>query len=138
MVGTPLRSVDARPMAHSQEKTPADLHVYAEGTITLGSGVSAQDANRALFIIARASVGGKPVDGPPVAVKKIDAPTFPLSFSLTNANNMMGTEFYPGDLTLLVRLDADGIAGPKQPDDIETSVQIKSKQARQIQVTLQP
>lgn len=126
-----------RPAGLGLEKTPAETHVYAEGTVTLGSDISAQEAaRRVLFIIARAAVNGQPGAGMPVAVKKIDAPVFPLTFSLTNANNMIGTDFYEGNLTLLVRLDADGIAGPKQPDDVETSVDVGPQTTRRVEINL--
>jgi hypothetical protein len=137
IVGTPMNMPAGRPMTHSYDKTPAETHSYADGTISLGSGVTAeQAAQRTLFIIARAAVNGKPAGGPPIAVQKINSPAFPFTFSLTNANNMMGTDFYEGDLALTVRLDVDGMAGPKQPEDIETVAQVKAKGPRQVRLTL--
>ncbi len=133
-VGTPLR-----PTAMGAAKTPENIQVYAEGSISLGSGISAQTAaSRTLFIIARPTVNGQPTGGPPLAVQKIEAPVFPMVFSLTNANNIVGEDFYDGDLVLFSRLDADGKAGPKQPDDLESSVIINAKTGqRQVQITLQ-
>ena len=67
----------------------------------------------ALFIIARrAQQGG----GPPVAVKKVVSPTFPLSFSLSDSDMMMGG-VWPEQVWLEARLDSDGNAMTKEDAD---------------------
>jgi hypothetical protein len=90
-----------------------------------------------LFIIARPAVKQPGSNMPPIAVQRIDSPVFPLAFSLTNANNMIGEDFYDGDITLTVRLDVDGKAGAKQPNDLESTMLINAQEnQRQVQLTL--
>ncbi len=132
-VGTPMSSMEEKPAVAEKE-----ARVYAEGTIALGGGISEQKAaNEVLFIFVRPAVDGKvTAGGPPIAVKRIPSPIFPLNFSLTNANNMIGTDFYDGDIAVVVRLDADGMAGPKRADDTEVSSLVSAKGPRDIQITL--
>ena len=76
------------------------------GTITVDPKLKSNiDANAALFIIARPAAGP---GGPPLAVKKIDKPTFPLKYSLSQENVMMQGTPFTGKINLTVRLDKDG------------------------------
>jgi len=63
------------------------------------------DPQAALFIIARPAAGA---GGPPLAVKKIDHPTFPLNYSLGQENVMMQNTPFTGKINIIVRLDKDG------------------------------
>lgn len=72
-----------------------------------------------VFIIAR--MAGMPDRGPPIAVKKIDRPSFPLAFELGPSDVMMKGVPFNGPFDLYVRLDADGNAMTKQPGDLQTS-----------------
>jgi cytochrome c-type biogenesis protein CcmH len=63
------------------------------------------DPNGGLFIIARPAGGA---GGPPLAVKKIDKPAFPLSYSLSQENVMMQGTPFTGKINITVRLDKDG------------------------------
>jgi cytochrome c-type biogenesis protein CcmH len=63
------------------------------------------DPNAALFIIARPAGGA---GGPPLAVRKIDKPTFPLNYTLGQENVMMQGTPFTGKINLSVRLDKDG------------------------------
>jgi cytochrome c-type biogenesis protein CcmH len=76
------------------------------GRISLDPKLKANlDPNAALFIIARpAGVAG----GPPLAVKKIDKPAFPLSYSLGQENVMMQGTPFTGKINIIVRVDKDG------------------------------
>lgn len=68
-----------------------------------------------LFVIVRRP-GGMPR---PLAVKRFDGPTFPVSYEITNADVMVqGTELR-GMVDVVARLDRDGQAGPAQPGDLE-------------------
>ena len=80
-----------------------------EGTIE----VSGNAPNGVIFIIARTAKGAK---GPPVAVKKLEATSFPLSFSLGKENLMMGGD-WPSEVWLEARLDTDGNAMTKTDTD---------------------
>jgi cytochrome c-type biogenesis protein CcmH len=76
------------------------------GTISIDPKLkSAVDPNAALFVIARA-VG--PASGPPLAVKKIDKPVFPVTYSLGPENVMLQGTPFTGKVNLSVRLDKDG------------------------------
>ena len=77
------------------------------GTITIEPKLKAHvDPNAALFIIARPAGGGP--GGPPLAVKKIDKPMFPLNYSLNQENVMMQGTPFAGKIDITVRLDKDG------------------------------
>ncbi len=76
------------------------------GTITIDPKLKSNvDPNAALFIIARPAAGQ---GGPPLAVKKIDKPTFPLNYSLNQENVMMQGSPFAGKINITVRLDKDG------------------------------
>lgn len=129
-VGTPLGQKAPEDHIHA-DSAPTDERVYAQGTINVAASLPADVARRTLFLTVK-----MPAGGPPVAAKRFAAATFPLTFSLTSANNMVGTEFTEGDLILTARLDADGSAGPKQPDDVEVTVPVAASGDRQVSVTL--
>ena len=69
----------------------------------------------ALFIIARPATGA---GGPPLAVKKVDRPVFPLSYSLGPENVMMQGRPFAGKVTISVRLDKDANPVTRQPGDL--------------------
>ena len=75
----------------------------------LKANVAASDT---VYIIARKGAGG-----PPLAVKRVTAATFPLSFELSEKDVMMGGPF-EGDVELTVRVDKDGDAMTKNPGDL--------------------
>ena len=76
------------------------------GKITIDPKLKAKlDPNAALFIIARPAGTAA---GPPLAVKKIDRPTFPLDYTLSQDNVMMQGTRFAGKITISVRLDKDG------------------------------
>ena len=78
------------------------------GTVSLSEGVESPAG--ILFIIAkRAAVGG----GPPVAVKRIPNPVFPLSFDLGKSDMVMGGQ-WPEMVFLSARIDLDGNAMTKE------------------------
>jgi len=67
-----------------------------------------------LFIVAR-----NPSGGPPVAVKRIPAPRFPLDFEIGPGDRMIEAIPFAGPLLLSARVDADGNASSRQPGDLE-------------------
>jgi hypothetical protein len=86
------------------------------GTITVDPKLKASvDPNAALFVIARPAGGA---GGPPLAVKKIDKPTFPLTYSLSQENVMMQGTPFTGKINITVRLDKDGNAVTRGPGDL--------------------
>lgn len=84
------------------------------GTISIAPALTAHvNGSEIIFIIARRSGGG-----PPLAVKKIDQPRFPVSYTLSSADAMLNEPF-AGEIMVVARLDKDGNAGPVQPGDME-------------------
>jgi len=85
------------------------------GKITIDPKLKATiDPNAALFIIARPAGGG---GGPPLAVKKIDRPTFPVDYTLSQDNAMMGMPF-TGKINITARLDKDSNPVTRTAGDI--------------------
>jgi len=66
-----------------------------------------------LFIIAR-----RAATGPPLAVKRVRAPSLPLEFTLGPENRMIESMPFEGPLRLSARLDADGNAMSREPGDL--------------------
>jgi cytochrome c-type biogenesis protein CcmH len=73
------------------------------------------DHRSALFLIARQAGGAA---GPPLAVKKIDRPTFPLSYSLGQENVMMQGRPFTGKINISARLDKDGNAVTREAGNL--------------------
>lgn len=94
-------------------------------------------AQAVLFIIARSSAGA---GGPPLAVKKIAAPKFPLDYSLGAADAMMPGASFAGKLYVTARLDQDGNPLTKQPGDLagEYKKNPAAAGAKQIDILLAP
>lgn len=92
------------PAASSQQAAPSAAPQGAPkvaGTVSLASGAAPEGT---LFVIARRS---KEAVGPPVAVQRMPAATFPASFALGEANMMLGGE-WPAEVFLEARIDRDG------------------------------
>jgi cytochrome c-type biogenesis protein CcmH len=94
--------------------SPASAQV--SGKITIDPKLQAKiDPNAALFIIARnAGAAG----GPPLAVKKIEQPVFPLSYSLGQENVMMQGMPFAGKINITARLDKDSNPTTRGPGDL--------------------
>jgi len=71
-----------------------------------------------LFLIARRE--GQP-GGPPLAVVRELSPSFPHAFEIGPANLMIPGSSFEGPILLQARLDSDGNAMTKLPDDLEGS-----------------
>ncbi|HEU4345662.1 MAG TPA: cytochrome c-type biogenesis protein CcmH [Candidatus Binatia bacterium] len=85
------------------------------GKITIDAKLKGSvDQNAALFIIARAA----DTPGPPLAVKKIDRPAFPLSYSLGPENVMIQGTPFSGKVLVSVRLDKDGNPLTREAGDL--------------------
>jgi cytochrome c-type biogenesis protein CcmH len=85
------------------------------GRIALAPDLAARVPRGAvLFLIARASDAG-----PPVAVKRIPDPAFPLSFEIGPDDRMMEGVPFVGPFQLTARVDADGNAASRNPGDLQ-------------------
>jgi cytochrome c-type biogenesis protein CcmH len=78
------------------------------GKISVDPKLKSKIAGQAsLFIIVRQSGGA---GGPPLAVKKIDKPTFPVTYAIGSENVMMQGMPFTGKVVITARLDKDGNA----------------------------
>jgi cytochrome c-type biogenesis protein CcmH len=98
----------------SAAPSPASRQTVS-GKITLGAKVKGMNSKATLFIIARPAGSG---GGPPLAVKKIDQPVFPLSYVIGAENVMMQGTPFTGKINLTVRLDNDGNPTTRTPGDL--------------------
>ena len=95
-------------------RTPASGQI--SGTISIDPKLKGSvDPGATLFIIARNAGAAA---GPPLAVKKIDKPVFPLAYSLSQDNVMMQGMPFSGKVSISVRLDKDGNAMTRAPGDL--------------------
>jgi tetratricopeptide (TPR) repeat protein len=102
---TPGPGGQAPTPVQSPSSAPA-IHV----TINLAPGAR---TNGVLFVYAREA--GQTA-GPPAAVKRVDAASFPATVELTAADSMLGTPL-PAKMRIEARLDSDGNAMTKDPSD---------------------
>ena len=83
-------------------------------TVSLANGKTAPEGG-VLYIMAR---GEGVTAGPPVAVKRLSATTFPITVDLSAADSMMGQPI-PPKVRLEARLDADGNVMSRGPNDLD-------------------
>jgi len=86
------------------------------GTITVDPKLKSKLDGKAVLFIVVYQAGS--TGGPPLAVKKIDKPVFPLPYSLGSESVMMAGMPFSGKVTVSVRLDKDGNAMTKGPGDL--------------------
>jgi cytochrome c-type biogenesis protein CcmH len=90
------------------------------GRISLAPGIAQKAPNAGtVFVIARGS--GMPEVGPPIAVRRYDAVSLPLSFTLGPSNVMMQGVPFEGPFDVYARLDGDGNVMTKDPTDVTVS-----------------
>jgi cytochrome c-type biogenesis protein CcmH len=102
----------------SGSKTEANRQssVLVGGVISIDPKLKTQvDGPAVLFIIARsASSSG----GPPLAVRRIDQPKFPVSYSLGPENVMIPGTTFSGKVSIVARLDKDGNPTTREPGNL--------------------
>jgi cytochrome c-type biogenesis protein CcmH len=81
--------------------------------VTLELDPSARTRSGIVYVIARAE---GITSGPPVAVKRVTASTWPMTVELTSADSMLGQPL-PQRIRLEARLDSDGDAATRNPAD---------------------
>ena len=104
----------AQPATGAPQQAAAAAPASGEGKsikLTLQLDPAAQAKTGVIFVIARPLTGG-----PPVAVKRIQSPAFPMTFDFGSADSMMGQPL-PDTFRLDARLDSDGDAATKPPTD---------------------
>ncbi|HJW92230.1 MAG TPA: tetratricopeptide repeat protein [Thermoanaerobaculia bacterium] len=113
----------AAPQQQASNGDPGNIHI----TINIDNAAAARAPQHAiLYIIARAA---GVTSGPPVAVKRLLSNGFPIDVDFGSADSMMGQPM-PPKIHLEVRLDTDGDAATKSPQDpvaVQDGVSVGSK-----------
>jgi hypothetical protein len=113
MTGAPQEAPAAGMPAARDEAAPAADAV----TVTIewpGSQDEPAASSDVLFVFAR-PVGA--TAGPPLAVRRIFAPSFPASLAISSADAMVPGTAFPARVTIQARLDRDGNAMTTMPGD---------------------
>jgi len=112
-----MDEMGSRPADPVQSKQLVAGSSRIEGTISVDPKLKAKlDSRDALYIIVR-SAGS--AGGPPLAVKKVERPVFPLSYSLGPENMMIPGRPFSGKVDVSVRLDKDGNAMTRDPGSLK-------------------
>ena len=106
----------AQPVAQQTSRAGSAEGPTISGEIRLAQGEP--PAGAMLFVIAR-SAGTR--GGPPLAVLRVPEPRFPYAFKLSQANVMIPSLRFSGEMDLTARLDGDGNAMTKDAADLEGS-----------------
>ena len=105
----------AAPAGRGTPPPPATAGAPIRGTLELAAGLEGSvPRGGVLFLIARRPGGG----GPPVAVKRVQSPTFPMDFELGPDDRMIQAIPFAGPLLLTARVDGDGNATSREPGDL--------------------
>ena len=88
-----------------------------QGTVSLAEGQSAPGTGRLFIYARRAATGG----GPPIAAVRRSSSELPLSFSISDADMMLGGA-WPDQFWVQARIDADGNAATRGEGDLESTV----------------
>jgi tetratricopeptide (TPR) repeat protein len=99
------------PIEEAPTAAPASAASGPGVRVTLDLDPGAKQRTGIVFVIAR-----NPAGGPPVAVKRVVATSFPFNLELTSADSMMGQSL-PSSFRLEARLDGDGDPMTKPPTD---------------------
>lgn len=110
-------SHEIRPGQLSAGPQPVDPNAVISGTVALKEGIKPRGAGT-LFIIARP----KGVEsGPPLAVKRVEAPVFPIGFQMSEENVMLQGNRFAGDITLMAKWSKEGSPMTTSPGDLAMS-----------------
>lgn len=87
------------------------------GEIRIAEGVTAPPGGT-LYVIAKMTRSKK---APPIAVKRIGFPKFPMAYTLSGNDAMIPGMPFTGKINITARLDSDGNASTREPTDLEGS-----------------
>lgn len=92
-------------------------------------------AGDTIFIVVRgAATAGAP--GPVLAVRRLEAATFPMPFQIDSRDAMIAGTAVHAPVTLTVRVDKDGDAMSKNPGDVVGTTTIKALPAPNLSLVL--
>jgi cytochrome c-type biogenesis protein CcmH len=96
---------------------PVDPNAVVTGKVTLKEGLSPRGTGT-LFLIARP----KGIEGgPPLAVKRVEDPVFPVSFRMSQANVMIQGNRFAGEIALSAKWSKEGSPMASSPGDLTLS-----------------
>lgn len=111
LIDTVYSAVDTSPVP---SPAPATTGEALSGTVSLAPQLAGQVPDRAvLFLIARTAAAG-----PPLAVRRIPAPRFPLEFSIGPNDRMIKAMPFVAPIRLSARVDADANAMTRSAGDL--------------------
>jgi hypothetical protein len=111
-----IAEISERQNQPSQRAMPGAARAEIRGTVSVDPKLKNKvDSQAVLFVIAR-SVSNP--GGPPLAVKKIARPTFPVSYAITAEDVMMPGVFFSGKVLVSARLDKDGNPMTREPESL--------------------
>ena len=89
------------------------------GTVTVASDLADRiPPGATLFLIARTGTSG-----PPLAVRRVASPRFPMDFSIGPDDRMIAGLPFSGPLRVTARIDRDGNATTRSPGDLHGAVE---------------
>ena len=111
-------SLPPAPVAQQQRGAPsvaAEAGEPVRGTVRLAPELEGSlPPGAVLFVIARRGSAG-----PPLAVKRVLDPRFPMEFSLGPEDRMIQAVPFVGPLPITARVDGDGHATSRSPGDLQ-------------------
>jgi hypothetical protein len=111
---SPYNSPSQAMMGAAPKVEPGFTGLIAGGVVELSpEAVGSAPPGWTLYIIIRPAEGG-----PPIAAKRVDKPTFPISFELTERDIMMGQPKTGMKISVEARYDADGDPITKEKTDL--------------------
>jgi cytochrome c-type biogenesis protein CcmH len=105
---------EVRPGQLSSGPQAKDAGAIISGEVSLANGIEARGEG-VLFIMVRQK-GVK--SGPPLAVKRLQNPVFPIGFQMSQANVMIKSSRFQGDLELTAKWTQDGNPITNLPGDL--------------------
>lgn len=112
-----LKEKGKRPVKMAEAGPAASQSQQINGVVSVDPKLREKINNRAvLFIIVRSASTSA---GPPLAVKKIDHPSFPLAYSIGSQDAMMPGVSLSGGVFISARLDQDGNPMTREPGNLE-------------------
>lgn len=132
----PATAATTPPSPHSfpAEREGESAKTLLSGTISLDPSITQSPGSAVtVFIIARTGPG----KGKPVLARRIDAQSFPLTFTLTGADSMMAGE-KPAEVSLEARIDLDGDAMTREPGSPTARLASVSLGSKAVALTLKP
>jgi cytochrome c-type biogenesis protein CcmH len=111
--GAPLSDSSGKP-ATAPATAPGAEGTEISGTVSIARGLAARlTSTSVLFVMARRAAG------PPIAVKRIASPRFPLEYRIGRDDLMTAGSAFEGEVRVSARVAQAGTAGPPQPGDLE-------------------